>query len=178
MIIGLSGKARAGKDTVATILVEDYGFTRLAFADIIKAAVYTLDPIISLSGLRLQHLVDTNGWESAKQFPEVRRLLQVFGSEVGRDMIDAQIWIELTMNGIKASANIVISDVRFKNEAEEIKFQGGQVWRVTRAINDSIDFHRSETELDSWNFDQYIPNNGTLDDLRNEVREVMWKNHR
>jgi len=178
MIIGLSGKARAGKDTVAAILVEDYGFTKLAFADVIKAAVYTLDPIISLSGLRLQHLVDSNGWEAAKEFPEVRRLLQVFGSEVGRDMIDPQIWIEITMHGIKASANVVISDVRFKNEAEEIKYQGGQVWRITRAINDTIDFHRSETELDSWNFDQYVPNNGTLEDLREEVRQVIWKNQK
>lgn len=178
MIIGLSGKARAGKDTVAAILVEDYGFTKLAFADVIKAAVYTLDPIISLSGLRLQHLVDANGWEAAKEFPEVRRLLQVFGSEVGRDMIDPQLWIEITMHGIKASANVVISDVRFKNEAEEIKYQGGQVWRITRAINDTIDFHRSETELDSWNFDQYIPNNSTLEDLRDEVRQVMWKNQK
>lgn len=176
MIIGLSGKAQAGKDTVAAILVEDYGFTRLAFADVIKAAVYVLDPIISLSGLRLQHLVDTNGWEAAKQFPEVRRLLQVFGSEVGRDLIDDQIWIELTMNGIKSNGNFVISDVRFRNEAEEIKYQGGQVWRITRAINSTIDFHRSETELDSWNFDQYIPNNGSVEDLRNEVKEVMWKN--
>lgn len=176
MIIGLSGKAQAGKDTVAAILVEDYGFTRLAFADVIKAAVYVLDPIISLSGLRLQHLVDTNGWEAAKQFPEVRRLLQVFGSEVGRDLIDEQIWIELTMNGIKSNGNFVISDVRFRNEAEEIKYQGGQVWRITRAINSTIDFHRSETELDSWNFDQYIPNNGSVEDLRNEVKEVMWKN--
>ena len=178
MIVGLSGKARAGKDTVASILVEDYGFTRLAFADIIKAAVYTLDPIISLSGLRLQHLIDANGWEAAKQFPEVRRLLQVFGSEVGRDMIDPQIWIELTMHGIKASGNYVLSDVRFRNEAEEIKFQGGQVWRITRAINDTIDLHRSETELDSWDFDYYVPNNGSVEDLKNEIKELMWKNHR
>ena len=175
MIIGLSGKARAGKDTVATILVEDYGFTRLAFADVIKACVYTLDPIISLSGLRLQHLVDTNGWESAKQFPEVRRLLQVFGSEVGRDLIDPQIWIELTMNGIKVGSNIVISDVRFRNEAEEIKFQAGQVWRITRAVNQDVDTHRSETELDAWNFDHYVPNNGTLDDLKDEIKGILWK---
>lgn len=178
MIIGLSGKARAGKDSVAQILVEEYGFTRLAFADVIKACVYTLDPIISLSGLRLQHLVDTNGWEAAKDFPEVRRLLQVFGTEVGRNLIDEQIWIEMTLAGAKASSNIVISDVRFRNEAEEIKYQGGQVWRITRATGDVIDFHRSETELDSWTFDYYVPNNGTLDDLKNEVKEIMWKNRR
>lgn len=174
MIIGLSGKARAGKDTVAQILVEDYGFTKLAFADIIRAAVYTLDPIISLSGLRLQHLIDANGWEAAKQFPEVRRLLQVFGTEVGREMIDPQLWVELTMSGIKAGSKVVLSDVRFRNEAEEIKFQGGQVWRITRAVNQDHDNHRSETELDSWNFDQYIPNNGTLDDLKKEVDSVLW----
>lgn len=175
MIIGLSGKARAGKDTVAAILVEDYGFTRLAFADVIKACVYTLDPIISLSGLRLQYLVDSNGWEAAKEFPEVRRLLQVFGSEVGRELIDEQIWIEMTMSGIKAGSNIVISDVRFKNEAEEIKYQGGQVWRITRAINADNDNHLSETQLDSWNFDHYVPNNGTMEDLKKEVKDIMWR---
>lgn len=178
MIIGLSGKARAGKDSVAQMLVEDYGFTRLAFADVIKTCVYALDPIISLSGLRLQHLIDANGWEAAKEFPEVRRLLQVFGTEVGRNLIDEQIWIEMTLAGAKASSNIVISDVRFKNEAEEIKYQGGQVWRITRAVGDTIDFHRSETDLDSWNFDYYVPNNGSLDDLKNEVREIMWKNRK
>ena len=178
MIVGLSGKARAGKDSVAQIFVEEFGFTRLAFADVIKACVYKLDPIVSLSGLRLQYLVDSNGWESAKDFPEVRRLLQVFGSEVGREMIDPQIWIEITMHGIKKSADIVISDVRFKNEAEEIKYQGGEVWRITKATGEYIDTHRSETELDEWTFDHYIPNNGTLDDLRREVKELMWKSRR
>lgn len=178
MIIGISGKKRAGKDTVASILVEEFGFTRLAFADVIKECVYRLDPIVSLTGLRLKYLVDTNGWEAAKEFPEVRRLLQVFGSEVGREMIDKQIWIEMTLSGVKASADIVISDVRFQNEAEEIKYQGGQVWRITKATGEYIDTHRSETELDSWNFDQYIPNNGSIDDLRREVREIMWKSRR
>ena len=178
MIIGISGKKRSGKDTIAQILVEEFGFTRIGFADIIRACVYTLDPIISLSGLRLQHLVDTNGWEATKDFPEVRRLMQKFGTEIGRELIDPQIWIELTMSGIKASADIVISDVRFKNEAEEIKFQGGQVWRVNRTTGDNYDIHRSETDLDEWTFDEYIPNHGTIEDLKKEVRAVIWKNRR
>lgn len=174
MIIGLSGKARAGKDTVAAILVEKYGFTKLAFADAIKVATYKLDPIVSLSGLRLQHLVDSSGWEHAKQFPEVRRLLQVMGTEVGREMFDEQIWIEMAMTGVKSDSKIVFSDVRFRNEAEEIKYQGGQVWRITRAINADNDDHLSETQLDSWLFDQYIPNNGTLEDLEKEVDSILW----
>ena len=59
MIIGLSGYAQAGKDTVAQMLVEDYGYTRLGFADIIKKACYYLDPIISLDGMRLGHAFDS-----------------------------------------------------------------------------------------------------------------------
>ena len=174
MIIGLSGYAQVGKDSVAKILVENYGYSRIAFADIIKLACYRLNPIITYEGMRLKHLVDLDGWENAKQQPEVRRMLQVMGSEVGRDLIDPQIWVELTMNSAHKSDNIVVSDVRFRNEAEEIKWKGGQVWRISRIDRDApINVHRSETDLDDWNFDQYISNNGTLADLYAQVKEVM-----
>ena len=98
------------------------------------------------------------------------------GSEVGRDLIDPQIWVELTMYSVMPTDNIVISDVRFKNEASEIKFKAGQIWRITRIDRSKpINLHRSETELDNWNFDQYVANNGTIDDLRNEIRGLMWR---
>jgi hypothetical protein len=175
MIIGLSGYAQSGKDTVARILVENYGFSRIAFADIIRVACYRLNPIVTYDGMRLSHLVDLEGWEIAKTLPEVRRLLQVMGSEVGRDLIDPQIWIELTLGNSKKTDNIVISDVRFKNEAEEIKWRQGQVWRITRIEKDApINAHRSESDMDSWNFDQYIGNNGTIDELHEEINKI-WK---
>ena len=174
MIIGLSGYAQVGKDTVAQMLVEDYGYTRIGFADIIKKACYMLDPIISLDGMRLAHAVDKYGWDGSKQVPEVRRLLQVMGSEVGRDLIDPQIWIELTLHNIKPEDKIVVSDVRFRNEAEEIKWQRGEVWRISRIDKDApVNIHRSETDMDSWDFDQYISNNGTLEELNYEVAESM-----
>lgn len=176
MIIGLSGYAQAGKDTVADILVEDHGYTRLAFADIIKHACYRLDPIVSLDGMRLGHLVDAHGWDIAKQVPEVRRLLQAMGSEVGRDLIDPQIWVELTMYGVDKERNIVFSDVRFKNEAEEIKWKQGQLWRISRIEKGApVNLHRSETELDTWDFDEYVSNNGTIEDLRDEIKGLLWK---
>lgn len=174
MIIGLSGYAQAGKDTVAQILVQDYGYSRIAFADIIKTAVYRLNPIVTYDGMRLAHVVDLEGWEIAKSAPEVRRLLQVMGSEVGRELIDPQIWVELTLHNAGINDKIVISDVRYKNEAEEIKWKFGEVWRVSRIEkNNPINAHRSESDLDSWNFDQYIPNNGTIGDLREEVAKCL-----
>lgn len=174
MIIGLSGYAQVGKDTVASILVEEYGYTRIGFADIIKKAAYVLDPIITLDGMRLAHAVDKYGWEGAKQAPEVRRLLQVLGSEIGRDLIDPQIWVELTMSAVHQNDKIVISDVRFRNEAEEIKWKHGEIWRISRIEKDApVNVHRSETDMDSWDFDQYISNNGTIEDLSREIALLM-----
>jgi len=176
VIIGLSGYAQSGKDTVAKILVENYGYSRIAFADIIRVACYRLNPIVTYDGMRLAHLVDLEGWEIAKTLPEVRRLLQTMGSEIGRDLIDPQIWIELTLSNTKKTDNIVISDVRFKNEAEEIKWRHGQVWRISRIERDGpINIHRSETDMDSWDFDQYISNNGTIEELSALVKEILWK---
>lgn len=176
MIIGLSGYAQSGKDTVAQILVEDYGYTRLAFADIIKKACYALNPIISLDGMRLSHAVEKYGWDGAKQVPEVRRLIQAMGTEVGRELIDPQIWVELTMYAVSNTDKIVLSDVRFRNEAEEIKWRTGQIWRISRIERGApINLHRSETDMDTWNFDQYLANNGTIDELKDEIELVMSK---
>ena len=75
MIIGLSGYARSGKDTVAQVLVEKYGFQRIAFADKIREFLYDLNPRLDHTlkdSLRLRDIVDVNGWEKAKIHKVVR----------------------------------------------------------------------------------------------------------
>ena len=47
MIIGLSGYAQSGKDTIAEMLTMNYGFRRLAFADNIRKAIFKLNPILN-----------------------------------------------------------------------------------------------------------------------------------
>ena len=49
-VIGLTGYAGSGKDTLANILVEEYGFTRIAFADKTKEFLYDLNPGIGFTG--------------------------------------------------------------------------------------------------------------------------------
>jgi dephospho-CoA kinase len=72
MIIGLSGYAQSGKDTVAKVLVEKYGYRRVAFADPIRDLLYGMDPLVpkgygeSVINYRLQDLVDSYGWEKWK----------------------------------------------------------------------------------------------------------------
>lgn len=173
MIIGLSGFARSGKDTVASLMTSH---SRRAFADKLREAIWRLDPII-LDGpnhLRVKDLVASLGWEEAKvRFPELRRLLQVFGTEVGRHMIDSDLWVKLATQDLEPGDNIVFTDVRFPNEAAAIKALGGKIWRINRPGVEAFNSHPSETSMTDWNFDAVIENDSDLQSLRLKVEALL-----
>ena len=170
MIIGLSGYARSGKDEVAKILVEEYGYTRAAFADKIREFLYETNP--QIGGNRLQHLIDTYGWEVAKSQPEVRHLLQSIG--VGaRKLLGDDIWIYQVLKDLHPSDKVVISDVRFINEAECIGARGGQLWRIKRTGVEAVNSHVSEHDMDGYQVDKILKNEGTLEELQTMVRSRM-----
>lgn len=159
MIIGLTGYAQSGKDTVAKILVDNYGYTRIAFADKIREFLYETAPDY------IKLLVDEVGWEKAKQNQAVRELLQNTG--VGaRTVFGEDFWIEQAVRKYKSLDNVVITDVRFTNEADYIKkYPGSQLWRVKRIGVNAVNAHVSETQLDGYPVDQIFVNNGTIADL-------------
>lgn len=108
----------------------------------------------------------------------IRQLLQKFGTEVGRN-ISPDLWVIALINSyIEAKSNgyeedWIVTDVRFKNEAEAIRENGGILIRLNRntGFNDQ---HSSETALDDYkNFDLIIDNNGTLDELIDKVYNFM-----
>jgi hypothetical protein len=172
MIIGLSGYAQSGKNTVADILVDHHGFIQLAFADAIREFVYQINPMVACSPTGyLQDLVNFKGWDEAKQEPQVRRLLQDTGA-AGRNMIDEYLWVALTLSQIKdpQDGRYVITDVRFPNEASAISSQGGQLWRIERPGVDAVNDHISETALDAWIFDETIVNDGSIEDLKKKIK--------
>lgn len=189
-IIGLSGYARSGKDEAAKVLVEKYGFVRVAFADKLRDFLYALNPPVShtrwvksQSGrtfatknpggeeVLLQDVIDEYGWDGYKATPyskEIRRQLQRLGTEAGRNTLWDSIWIDAAFADVPEGKSIVITDCRFPNEAQAIKERGGNVVRVERdgvgpAKGADGLIHPSETSLDDWDFDYYLPNNGTLE---------------
>lgn len=172
MIVGLSGYAQSGKDTVGKILVDNHGFERKAFADILRQAAYILNPWIG--GERLQAVVDRHGWERAKALQEVRRLLQVFGTEVGRELLGQDVWVNALHKQLEPTKNYVITDVRFPNEARFVWFQGGKLWRVIRPGFRPVNPHASETALDATALDATILNNGTLELLAGRVETALF----
>jgi hypothetical protein len=167
MIIGLSGYAQSGKDTVAELLCLNYGYKRMSFAQPMRDAIYTLNPMVE-GGNRVADLVDEYGWDVAKANPEVRRLLQVFGTDVGRQQFGENFWVQQAFDKLE-STKIVFSDVRFPNEAHEIQQYGGQVWRINRHNHAPVNGHKSEHAMDNFMFKQVIYNDGSLDDLSDEV---------
>jgi hypothetical protein len=179
MLLGLSGYAQSGKDTVAKVLINEYGFIRIAFADIIRTSLYTLDPIVavdeSAQPIRLKEKVDSLGWDKAKLEPEIRRLLQIFGTEIGRTLLGPDIWVNLALAQIQDEKDYVITDVRFPNEAAAIKERDGSLWRVSRPTITAVNQHLSEKALAEYQFDAYINNDQDLAHLHQHVKNLLGR---
>ena len=168
VVVGLSGYARSGKDTVAKILVEQHGFVHAAFADALKRILLCLDPLIAVH-IRLGDI--EGGIEAAKEYPEVRQLLQRLGQEAGRSVLGEDIWVRTLFE--RCPARMVVSDCRYPNEAAAIRSRGGLVLRVERPGCGPINSHGSETALDGFDFDAVIDNDGSIEDLVAKLDTVL-----
>lgn len=177
MIIGLSGYARSGKDTVADYLVENHGFVKLSFATPMRESLYRLNPDIrDMTGLvyGFQQAVNLFGWEDMKtHFPSYRGLMQRMGTEVGREMFGEDFWVDQALRKAPADANVVFSDVRYQNEAYAIQRNFGEVWRVERPGVSAANDHTSEKDLDDYKFDHKILNYGPVEDLYETVTTIL-----
>ena len=178
-LIGLTGKIGSGKDTVGAILTETYNYRRVAFADSLKKLAYDLNPIVfehtteeGLCSVRLQEFVDSQGWEAAKRDnTEVRRTLQALGV-AARDNLGYNVWVDAVRSQLVEAENpVVVTDVRFPNEAQIITHLGGSVYRVVRPGYDG-DSHATETALDKYEFPT-IDNSGSIEDLHLIVADIV-----
>jgi tRNA uridine 5-carbamoylmethylation protein Kti12 len=163
MIIGLTGYAQSGKDTVAQTLVEKYKYERVAFADAIREILYDMNP--NFRDTLLQQAVNNHGWDEVKKDPAVRRMLQNLG--VGaRKVLGDDVWVVAALRKLDdINQNYVITDVRFENEAVMIKQLKGELWRVKRPGIEAVNNHISEHEMDGYKVDRILHNGGTLEEL-------------
>lgn len=183
MIISLSGYAFVGKDTVANALVEHRGFVKYAWADTLRLAAAALNPIVHVEPdgkiLRYNDVIESVGYNEAKVlYPETRTILQRLGTEVGRNLIGGNVWVESTIRRINKDRpltnRIVITDTRFPNEADAVKRMSPDnlVVRVHRDGVLAQSDHPSETSMDGWSYDDHIYNDGTIEEIADSV--VKW----
>lgn len=165
MLIGLTGPAGAGKDTVAGILRTHYGYTQLSFAATIK------------NMLRLIEAEEPSKVEDKEKLVAgfnftYRKAMQTLG-DWGREL-DPDIWIKLTMWRVCPNKT-VISDVRFNNEAEAIRRVGGRVVHIVgrkRDLGENAN-HISEAGVICSSRDLCLVNTGSLEQLKSEIEKIL-----
>lgn len=186
MIIGFAGPAGVGKDTAAKYLVEYYGFERRAFADALKQSVANLfdipiELVDELKGNRTatvylnfgrgtQMNVDLG---TARTF---RSFLQRYGTEAHRDVFGGEFWIKPVLPSMSPAfyigQKIVISDVRFEEEARAINTCGGYVVQLYgRGGLETA--HRSEAGVPDRFVHYHIDNSSQVEALYDKLDNML-----
>lgn len=207
-ILGLSGARASGKDSFAANLVEQ-GWVRHGFADSLYAEAAEAFGVsvgflsqratkeVPQDCLALAHCRDAafvatvdqmeQGATDLKASRSPRFVLQVWGTEYRRSQDDLY-WLrrmDEKLNSVPGTVpGVVITDVRYRNEAQTLKLRGGLLYRIRRTAIDAEmaqaraqgkpwALHSSEVEMLDYPFDGFIDNNGTLDDLRRQTQAFL-----
>ena len=178
LIIGIHGKIGSGKDTVAREIVKafpEYNFRRVSFG-------YNVKKIVSiLTGIDMRTILSRKiktfyleSWNMT-----VGEMFQQVGTNALRDVLNKDTWIFSLFNSIKDGENIIITDVRFLNEANSIINRGGFLIKITgdpKKVNknDTRDLeHKSETELDNFkHFDIEYKNNPPIENIQVLIKKI------
>ena len=172
-LIGITGRARSGKDTAADYLCNSVGFKKYSFATPIKEAVKTM------FGLTEDHV---NGHLKETVLHDLgvspRFLMQTLGTEWGRQTVNEQVWLiaaqrQLDKLGMFGNGCVVIPDVRFENEATFIRNNGGLLIHINRPNCEKVLEHESEKGVAVMPYDVQIINNGTIKQLFNQVETTI-----
>jgi hypothetical protein len=175
LLIGLTGPARTGKSTTAHHLLLEHGFECYAFADPLRDALMA---IFQLSPEAFEGAAKEEPIAWLGRSP--RQLMQLLGTEWGRHMISANLWVDLAEQHLDALANaswpapdFVISDLRFENEADFVRKRGGVVVHLQRFDAPKVNPHLSEAGVSLHKDDLVLVNDGDLPSLQRQIEELI-----
>jgi hypothetical protein len=162
-LVGLTGKAGAGKDTVGAMLQwPTYAFAR------------TLKNMLAAAGL--PEPADRAGKE--RVMPDLgfswRHAAQTLGTEWGRQHLGHDVWVKFAHHWCTHSGYriVVFTDLRFENEAEWVRRHGVVVHVVGRATDTARADHVSESGVAPLACDEVILNDGDLDNLKAQAERL------
>jgi len=181
ILLGIIGKKESGKDTVYSIIKEAIHpktCIRIGFADSLKEEIaVAINAVNAFYGRPQSDKIDKNYIDEHKN--SFRLILQGWGTDFRRNLVSKDYWINRVLQKLASLSNdyyiVVVSDVRFKNEATMIESAGGYLIKINRHnVPVYLDAHPSEREMDSIeNIDQIIENNDTIDSLKIKTKLTL-----
>lgn len=168
----ISGKARHGKDTVASMIRNAYE----------RIGLNTIN--LQYSTPIKEYAKKISNWDGSEE-TKPRELLQLLGTELIRQKIDFLFFVKRMISDIKVYSYfydiITVSDARAKVELDipRQELKKVIVINVTRPsleteLTQKEQKHYTETDLDDYtNYDYKIINDGTIEDLEEKVSEII-----
>ena len=168
-LIGITGKARSGKDTAAEHIINEYEYEKYSFADPLKRACS------EMFGIPLGDFYNDNLKDEVNEFWGIspRRMAQLLGTEGGRKLFREDLWIKRAELYIRGQDKIIIPDVRFENEANFIRANGGALIHIKRKDLQSVEQHISEAGVLVCDNDYTVHNYGSVYDLHFALDAVI-----
>jgi hypothetical protein len=202
IIIGITGLISSGKDTIADYLTTHHGFKRISFASSLKDAIAVIfgwnrEYLEGTTKASRVWREQKDEWWSNRLGMDItpRWILQYWGTDVCRNHFHNDIWVASVEHKLlNSNEDIVITDCRFANEVNAIRNIGGIAIRVRRgpdpewydsavAANQQVQsamaylqaqgVHVSETAWVGTRFDYEIDNNGTIDELYTNIKNLV-----
>ena len=198
LLIGVNGFKRSGKGEVSRIIAEAVpGVVQVGFADKLKILAARAIGLPEDKAIEEMDWLKEKGefevWDSSAHDWSPREItgrqyLQNIG-QGARELFGDTFWIDMVLPNPKLQAGwvgstdlladaypgvegVVITDLRYENEAKRVKALGGQVWEVTRPGRTS-DGHASEQPLPRSLVDRTFNNDGSLEALELQVRRAL-----
>lgn len=188
-LFGITGRKRSGKDTLGKHLVQKHNFIRIAFADALK------DACIHIFGFSREQVYGDDLKEVVDDYwgYSPREILQKVGTELFREslskedvlpIIGKNIWVRTVERKILNLAQqgyrrFVITDIRFPNEfafLRESQFNSKTIKVTRQSVIDNTDLsklHSSEAEIDGFECDFEICNDGTIGELNTDIDHII-----
>jgi hypothetical protein len=165
-IIGLLGRSRVGKDTVAEIIMEDrpeYEIRRLS-APLKKATKELYDFTISQLETDLKEKTDPRWHKTPRE-------CIVSLTEYMMDYMGTRFFTNRLYGEVDLPEYIIIPDVRYEHDIHEIHRRGGIIIKVEKTHRTVC--HSFEDCIDGLTCDFLVKNDGTIEDLQSNLRKQL-----